>query len=109
MIIKDEGLKGEIRTTMSATPDYVGLSAMEGSLKGGLRERDQMKNKVTVPVLVIAAQSGPWKPDAETVVRSVAPKLEFHSWPGVSHFLMMERPAEFNRTVKLFIDRNKLL
>jgi pimeloyl-ACP methyl ester carboxylesterase len=30
-------------------------------------------------------------------------------WEGVGHFLMMEKPEEFNATVITFLDKNKLL
>lgn len=30
-------------------------------------------------------------------------------WIDVSHFLMMEKPDEFNRTLQAFLVKNKLL
>ena len=30
-------------------------------------------------------------------------------WDGVGHFVMMERPKEFNEAVLAFLDKNKLL
>lgn len=36
-------------------------------------------------------------------------KLEFHMWADVSHFLMMEKPLEFNQTVRGFLSKNNLL
>jgi pimeloyl-ACP methyl ester carboxylesterase len=55
------------------------------------------------------AQSPAWKPDEEQFFRSIAPNLEFQMWTGVSHFLMMDRPKEFNEAVSKFIANKKLL
>ncbi len=35
------------------------------------------------------------------------PNLELHKIGGTGHFLMMEKPAEFNRLLKSFLDRQK--
>ena len=35
------------------------------------------------------------------------PDLEYHEIPGTGHFLMLEKPAEFNRLLKAFLDRQK--
>lgn len=103
--IRDENLKREIRSTMLATPDYVGLSAMEGMVDRRIWTND----KISVPVLAILAESAWWKPDEKEFFRSVAPDLDFRMWQGVSHFLMMERPAVFNQSIKFFVAKNKLL
>jgi pimeloyl-ACP methyl ester carboxylesterase len=39
----------------------------------------------------------------------MAPNLDFQMWEGVGHFLMMEKPKEFNEAVIAFLDKNKLL
>lgn len=103
--VRDEKLKQEIRTAMRATPHYVGKSAMEGMVD----EKIWIEDKINVPVLAILAQSPWWKPDTEAFFRSIAPNLDFHMWQGVSHFLMMERPAAFNESVALFVSKNGLL
>lgn len=103
--VKDEKLKQEIRTTMLAAPDYVALSAMNGMMDEKIFEKDQIK----VPVLAVLAKSSPWPADTEQFLRSLAPSLEFHMWDDVSHFLMMEKPQEFNQTLRAFLTKNKLL
>jgi len=40
---------------------------------------------------------------------SVAPNLDFHMWEGVGHFLMMEKPQQFNEAVIVFLNKNSLL
>jgi pimeloyl-ACP methyl ester carboxylesterase len=103
--LKDEKLRSEIRTAMLATPDYVAISAMEGMAD----EKIYTKDKINVPVLAVLAKSPFWEPDTETFLRSLAPNLELVIWDGVSHFLMMEKPQEFDQTVQAFLAKNKLL
>jgi pimeloyl-ACP methyl ester carboxylesterase len=103
--IKDEKLKDEIKTAMLSTPDYVALSAMEGMFDPSVYKTDTIK----VPVLAVLAKSPFWPPDTETFLRSLAPNLEYVEWDEVSHFLMMEKPAEFDQTVEGFLAKNKLL
>jgi len=103
--LKDQKLRSEIRTAMLATPDYVAISAMEGMSDEKVYEKDPIK----VPVLAVLAKSPFWGPDTETFLRSLAPNLEYVVWDGVSHFLMMERPQEFDQAVQAFLTKNKLL
>jgi pimeloyl-ACP methyl ester carboxylesterase len=41
--------------------------------------------------------------------RSLAPTLEYQMWDGVSHFLMMEKPKEFNEALAGFLNKNNLI
>jgi pimeloyl-ACP methyl ester carboxylesterase len=103
--MKDDALKLAIRSSNQATPDHVGISAISQFAKPELWKTDKIK----VPVLAVMAESPWWPADTEVFHRSIAPDLEFHMWKGVTHFLMMERPAEFNETVADWIDKRKLL
>jgi pimeloyl-ACP methyl ester carboxylesterase len=97
-------LKQQIKTSMLATPDYVGSSSMKGMLDDRIWGDDQIK----VQVLAVMA-TGQWPANIEELDRAIAPKLEFHMWTGVSHFLMMEKPKEFNEAVNTFVSKNRLL
>jgi pimeloyl-ACP methyl ester carboxylesterase len=105
MPVKDASLKKRIRETMLATPDYVALSAMDGMAD----EKIYAPDKINVPVLALMAQSAFWTPDVKDVYRSIAPDIDFQMWTDVSHFLMMEKPKEFNDELRKFIVRKKLL
>jgi pimeloyl-ACP methyl ester carboxylesterase len=94
-----------IRTSFLNTPQYVLVSAMEEMNAASLYEPD----KINVPVLAILAKSPFWPSDTELFLRSLAPKLEFHMWEGAGHFLMMERPKQFNDAVISFLNQNSLL
>jgi len=77
-----------------ATPQHVMRSAMEGMFDASQPAWDL--SKVTVPVLVINAKNPMWTPEYETYVRSLSPKTDYRTIENVGHFLMLEKPAEFN-------------
>ena len=103
--VQSETLRAEIKTAMLLTPQHVTVSAMDGMMDEALFAEDQIK----VPVLAVLARSPFWPPDNEQFFRQIAPDLDYRMWDGVSHFLMMDKPDEFNRTLADFLARRKLL
>jgi pimeloyl-ACP methyl ester carboxylesterase len=103
------GLSAEARERIKAsllnTPQPVLVSAMEGMADPSIWEAD----KINVPVLAIMAKSPFFGANLEQSYRGIAPNLEFQMWDGVGHFIMMEKPKEFNEAVLAFLDKNKLL
>ena len=95
----------QIKTSFLNTPQHVLVSAMEGMNDDSIYGPDKMN----VPVLAILAKSPFWPPDTEEFLRGLAPNLEFHMWEGVGHFLMMEKPKEFDETLIAFLNKNALL
>ena len=67
------------------------------------------RSRIEVPVLVILAKQPAWSPEYETFVRGLIPKLDYQVWEDVSHFLMMDKPREFNAAVLKFLEQQKLL
>ncbi len=98
-------LKERIQASFLQTPQYVLVSAMEGMADETIWGQD----KINVPVLAIMTKSPFWPPDTEQFYRSIAPRLDFQRWDGVGHFLMMEKPKEFDAAVIAFLDKNALL
>jgi pimeloyl-ACP methyl ester carboxylesterase len=98
-------LKERIQTSFLNTPQHVIVSAMEGMVDESIWGPD----KINVPVLAILAKSPFWPADTEQFDRSIAPQLDFQMWDGVGHFLMMQKPKEFDRAVIAFLDKNALL
>jgi pimeloyl-ACP methyl ester carboxylesterase len=94
-----------IKASTLKTPQYVLVSAMEGMADTTIYADD----KINVPVLAIMAKNPFFPPNLEEVYRTLIPNLEFYMWDGVGHFLMMEKPKEFNEAVLAFLDKNKLL
>ena len=94
-----------VKTSFSNTPQHVLVSAMESMGEDSLYGPDKMN----VPVLAVLAKSPFWQPDTEQFFRSIAPDFELHWFEGVGHFLMMQKPKEFNETVIAFLDKKALL
>lgn len=94
--------RGRISASTASTPQYVLVSAMEGMADPAIWGPD----KINVPVLAVMAKNPFFGPDLETLFRGIAPNLEFHMWEGVGHFLMMDRPKEFNELVLKFLEKN---
>ena len=98
-------LKPFIRTAMLAAPDYVAVSAMQGMLDDKIWASD----KINLPVLAIMSSGSSWPADTREFYKAVAWNIDFQMWDGVSHFLMMEKPKEFNESLRAFIVKKKLL
>lgn len=94
-----------IKEVSLRTPQYVLVSAMEGMADPAIWGED----KINVPVLAIMAKNPFFPPNMEEIFRQLAPNLEFHMWEGVGHFVMVEKPKEFNDTVIAFLDKHKFL
>jgi pimeloyl-ACP methyl ester carboxylesterase len=97
--------KERIQASRLSTPQFVLVSSWEGMGDPSIWGED----KINVPVLAIMAKNPFFGPDLEQGFRSIAPNLDFRLWDGVGHFVMMERPKEFNEAVLGFLDKNTLL
>lgn len=97
--------KERIKSSFRNTPQPVLVSAMESMAVDSLYATD----KINVPVLAVLAKSPYWPADTEQFLRSLAPDLEYQMWDGVSHFLFLDKPKEFNAAVIAFLDEKKLL
>ena len=97
--------KERIQASFLNTPQYVLVSAMEGMTDDSIWGQD----KINVPTLAVMARSPFYTADTEQVYHTIAPQLDFQMWEGVGHFLMMEKPKQFNEAVIAFLDKNGLL
>jgi pimeloyl-ACP methyl ester carboxylesterase len=103
--IADEKLRDRIKTLMLRTPQYVAVSEFEKTADPALWKPD----KIDVPVLMILAKQPMWTSEYEQFVRTLVPKLNYQVWDNVSHFIMMEKPQEFNEALLRFLETNRLL
>lgn len=94
-----------VKTSFANTPQFVLVSAMEDMNKETLYGPD----KINVPVFAVLAKAPFWPPDTEQFLRGLAPDLELQWWEGVGHFLMMEKPKQFNDAAIAFLDKKNLL
>ena len=77
------------------------VSAMKAMTDPEVWKDDPIK----VPLQVIVAR-GPYStPESEKYVRKLAPHLDYRKMDGVGHFLMMEKPKEFNALLLAFLKK----
>ncbi len=94
-----------VKSSWGSTPQYVLVSAMESMNQDSLYATD----KINVPVFAILAKSPFWPADTEDFLHSLAPDFEMQWWEGVGHFVMMEKPKQFNDAVIAFLNKKALL
>ena len=66
-------------------------------------------DKIEAPLQVILAKSPFWNAEYEQFVRQLAPQVDYRVMEGVGHFLMMEKPKEFNELMAGFLKKEGLL
>jgi pimeloyl-ACP methyl ester carboxylesterase len=103
--IKDKALRDRIKATILRTPQNVSVSELESTVDPELWKPDPIE----VPVLMIMAKQPAWTSDYEKFVRNLAPHLDYQMWENVSHFIMMEKPREFNDALITFLQTNRFL
>jgi pimeloyl-ACP methyl ester carboxylesterase len=96
-----EALRDRLMAEMLATPQHVMFGAMLGMF--GPDQPDWRLQKVNAPVAVINAPGYWWNNGYESYVRSLSPQSDYILMKGVGHFLMLEKPAEFNTTLSAML------
>lgn len=92
-----EETRRHILSMMLGASSATAMSAMEA-----VADTANWKDDVFAqPVLGVYTESSPY--DRESL-KSQFPQLEYVKMPGTGHFLMMEKPQEFNRRLKSFLD-----
>ena len=97
--------KERIMASSLNAPQHVLVSAMEGMADAAIWRED----KINVPVLAIMANNPFFGANIEESYRGIVPNLDFQMWDGVGHFIMMDKPKQFNKAVLAFLDKNKLI
>jgi pimeloyl-ACP methyl ester carboxylesterase len=103
--MKDAALGSKVKALFLKTLQHVAISEFEATVEENLWKPD----KIDVPVLMILAKQPAWSADYEQFGRNLIPNLDFQMWENVSHFLMMDKPREFNAAVLKFLEQNQLL
>jgi len=86
---------------MLAAPEATAAGAMQSILDPSLRT-----DEVT-PMPALAVMAGTGQPPNVAETRKVLPAFEATQVAGTGHFLMMEKPEEFNRLLMAFLDKVK--
>jgi sigma-B regulation protein RsbQ len=94
-------LQEHILKMMMGAPEATAAGAMAATW-----DTSQLSDqKITVPVLAVFA--GTRALATEQAVKTLYPNAEYHTIPETAHFLMMEKPIEFNRMVLRFVEQFK--
>ncbi len=95
----DSALKAAVKRMAMATPQRVAASAMREQMDPALWRDDPIE----VPVLAVMSPNPGWTPDYVAYVKRLVPAIRYERMTGVGHFLMMERPEEFNALLEDFL------
>lgn len=96
-----EEMQKHILSMMLSAPAATAAGAMEALLDPANSKEDVF----TQPVLGIYAE-GSGAADREHI-KARFPNLDYVTMPGTGHFLMLEKPQEFNRLLKSFLEKLK--
>ena len=100
-----DDVRAAIKNAMLSTPHHVVVSAMQGLLDPAIWKEDQ----VSVPLLAVSAKLPWWPADYEAFVHKLAPQVEYHVLDDAGHFLMLDRPGDFNALLTAFLGRQQIL
>jgi pimeloyl-ACP methyl ester carboxylesterase len=89
-----EAVRDWVISQMLETPQYVMLGAMDGMFNND--QPDWNPQHVNVPVLVINAPNPMWTDEYKQFIQSLSAQTDYRAFDGVGHWLMLEKPAEFN-------------
>jgi pimeloyl-ACP methyl ester carboxylesterase len=101
----DTSLRAWVKRRMRATPQRVAASAMRGMADPAIWRDDPIE----VPLLAVMAESRTWSADYVAYVKRLAPGVRYETMSGVGHFLMLERPAEFNTLLDEFLRSQRVI
>jgi len=90
-------LRQRIRSMMLGSPEATAAGAMTATWDTSQWSNDP----VVVPVLAIYADNSALA--NREGMASLYPQLQYHEIPGTGHFLMMEKPDEFNQLLREFL------
>ena len=94
-------LQQHVLKMMLAAPEATAFSAMTATFDPAIWKDDVM----TMPVLGIYADKSTLADPGYT--KKIFPSFEYHEIPGTGHFVMMEKPKEFDQLIVGFVDRIK--
>jgi pimeloyl-ACP methyl ester carboxylesterase len=102
-----EALRDHVIAELLETPQYVMVGAMEGMF--GADQPDWDVQHVKIPVLVLNAPNSRWNDDYKAYVRSLSAESDYRTIDGTGHWLMLEKPAEFNTALTEMLHKYQLI
>ncbi|MEX2300041.1 MAG: alpha/beta hydrolase [Bryobacterales bacterium] len=101
----DEASRAGIKTMALRQPH----AAVYGGLIAAADAKVWEPDPIETPLLLILAEQPSWNEDYFDFVKQLAPQAEIHILPGVSHFIMTERPEEFDSLLTAFLESHNIL
>jgi pimeloyl-ACP methyl ester carboxylesterase len=102
-----EVVRDRVVSELVETPQFVMVGAMEGMF--GPNQPDWDPQHVSVPLILINAPNRMWNDEYKEYVRGLSAQVEYRSIDGVGHWLMLEKPAEFNATLVEMLGKYDLI
>ena len=96
-----QALQQHVLKMMLAAPESTAYSAMTATFDPAIWKDDVM----TMPVLGIYADKSAL--GNQEYSKKLYPAFEYHDIPGTGHFVMMEKPKEFNQLLTMFVEKIK--
>jgi pimeloyl-ACP methyl ester carboxylesterase len=103
----DPAVRDRVIEEMLRTPQHVIVGAAEGMFGPGQPDWDP--GRLTVPLLVLNAPNERWTADYQAQLRSFSANVEYRTIPGTGHWLMLEKPAEFNAALVEMLRKHGLV
>jgi pimeloyl-ACP methyl ester carboxylesterase len=104
---KTERLRAQVFEQMINTPQHVLISTLQNSFD--TNAPSWQLDRVDVPLLILNARSAAWTSDYEAHVRSLSAQVDYRTFEKSGHFLMLEKPLEFNTALTGMLARYDLL
>jgi pimeloyl-ACP methyl ester carboxylesterase len=100
-----QAMRQHIEGMVTNTSPQVAISSMRSMMDEKLWKEDPIK----VPAQALMAKSPFWTPEYKEFVKQLMPDLDYREFEGVSHFLFMDKPKEFNDAMAEFLKKQGLL
>jgi pimeloyl-ACP methyl ester carboxylesterase len=94
---------GELREHILAMMLAAPAATANGAMGAMFTPADDAGDVIEAPALAVVAGTGQI-PSADSIA-DIVPDFEASQLAGTGHFLMMEKPEEFNRLLAEFLDR----
>lgn len=91
-------MRAEIKRIMLGTPEATAVGAGKAMFDPAI----QSAKPITAPALTVYASNPTFAP---TDAKDLLPNWNWTQFKDTGHFVMMERPAEFNAALKTFLDQ----
>lgn len=92
-----EATRDRVLKEILETPQYVMAGSMDGMFN--LNYSDWDLKHVDVPVIAINTDNPMWTDAGKDYIRSLSARSDYRTIEGTGHWLMLEKPDEFNTTL----------